>query len=78
MENLNVILTVAQNIVGFTQLTEFLGASRFSVAARMKLQRKPSITMLEKKKKENCENKHHTPETKHEWRGFNFKRPFSN
>lgn len=41
---LNDPLTVAQDIVGFTQLEELVGASGFFVSARMKLQCEPSIT----------------------------------
>lgn len=41
---LNDPLTVAQDIVGFTQLEELVGASGFFVSARVKLQCEPSIT----------------------------------
>lgn len=39
---INVPRTVAQHIVGFSQLEELLGTSGFFVSARMKLQSKPS------------------------------------
>lgn len=38
------ILTVAQNVVGLTKLTELLGAPWLSVATRMKFQCKASIS----------------------------------